>query len=65
MSDFGSRISDGAFKIWWLLTCGASKKAKDGAILKRNFRQLLLSLSATAICDSGILFKAWLFNQQH
>jgi hypothetical protein len=19
------------FKIWWLLTCGASKKAKDGA----------------------------------
>jgi hypothetical protein len=37
------------FKIWWLLTCGASKKAKDGAILKRNFRQLALSVSATAV----------------
>jgi hypothetical protein len=37
------------FKIWGLLTCGASKKAKDGAILKRNFRQLALSVSATAV----------------
>jgi hypothetical protein len=39
------------------LTCGASKKSIGGAAFKRNFRQLSISLSATAILNGIHYYK--------